>query len=465
VAYQGVVHAPQFSQRKGYVRKCISGGHTGGRFAEPVTSIHPGDDALAAVTAQVLIEALPPAPGHAPDAPMKGRNLLVFADSRQDAAFFAPFFERTARDQAIRSAMVKALQREANEPLDLQSLCDGVWRALRREGFRLYDRRNPEPMSTTAAKDRLTALVAAEVCGGALRVSLESLGLATVGYEGTPAITRRVAELLPSDRQALAPALVRFLLDLMRHSRAINNLEVIDLTDESIWGESQPSADISWSLTRTNASKRLRTLLPEAGRPNRPIWLMVDQLGLSDSVARDILSAFWEEATRPRHRLLIPGGFGYVLNLAALRFTPAPEGLLWRCQSCGTISQIDLDGACASWRCTGRTVMMPASDRTEMRRRNHYLARYTGTGGKADLLPAIILWNEAMHQVCLDALAALGLELAVKMQPVVVHDPALHFGTAERAAFHHQGQNPRLRHCRPSKGRDIARWPRYLYWS
>ena len=366
-------------ERRAYVRKCISCGHTGGRFAEPVTSIHPGDDALAAVTAQALIEALPPAPGHAPDAPMKGRNLLVFADSRQDAAFFAPFFERTARDQAIRSAMVKALQREANEPLDLKSLCDGVWRALRHEGFRLYDRRNPEPMSTTAAKDRLTALIAAEVCGGALRVSLESLGLATVGYENAPAIARRVADLLPSGRQALAPALVRFLLDLMRHSRAINNLEVIDLTDESIWGEGQSSADISWSLTRTNASRRLRTMLPEAGRPNRPLWLMVDQLGLSDAVARDILSAFWDEATRPCHRLLLRGGFGYVLNLAALRFTPAPEGHLWRCQSCGAISQIDLDGACSSWRCTGRTIMMPAADRTEMRRRNHYLVRYTGT--------------------------------------------------------------------------------------
>lgn len=366
-------------ERRAYVRKCISCGQTGGRFAEPVTSIHPGDDALAAVTAQALIEALPPAPGHAPDAPMKGRNLLVFADSRQDAAFFAPFFERTARDQAIRSAMVKALQREANEPLDLQSLCDGVWRALRREGFRLYDRRNPEPMSATAAKDRLTALIAAEVCGGALRVSLESLGLATVGYEGAPAIARRVAELLPPGRQALAPALTRFLLDLMRHSRAINSLEVIDLTDESIWGEGQSSADISWSLTRTNPSRRLRTMLPEAGRPNRPLWLMVDQLGLSDAVARDVLSAFWEEATRPRHRLLVPGGFGYVLNLAALRFTPAPEGHLWRCQSCGAISQIDLEGACSSWRCTGRTIMMPAIDRTEMRRRNHYLARYTGT--------------------------------------------------------------------------------------
>ena len=92
-------------ERRAYVRRCVSCGHSGGRFAEPVTSIHPGDDALAAVAAQALIEALPVPVGKSSDSPMKGRNLLVFADSRQDAAFFAPFFERTARDQAIRAAM------------------------------------------------------------------------------------------------------------------------------------------------------------------------------------------------------------------------------------------------------------------------------------------------------------------------------------------------------------------------
>ena len=32
------------------------------------------------------------------------RRLLVFADNRQDAAFFAPFFERTARDQGQRGS-------------------------------------------------------------------------------------------------------------------------------------------------------------------------------------------------------------------------------------------------------------------------------------------------------------------------------------------------------------------------
>ena len=134
-------------ERRAYVRRCVSCGHSGGRFAEPVTSIHPGDDALAVVAAQALIEALPVPVGKSSDSPMKGRNLLVFADSRQDAAFFAPFFERTARDQAIRAAMVRALRRETDEPPDLLGLRDGVWNMLRRDGFRLYDRRNPEPMS------------------------------------------------------------------------------------------------------------------------------------------------------------------------------------------------------------------------------------------------------------------------------------------------------------------------------
>ena len=176
----------------------------------------------------------------------------------------------------------------------------------------------------------------------------------------------------------MVPALVRFLLDLIRQSRAINTLENIDLTDESIWGEGLASADISWSLSRTHQSRRLRTLLSEPGRPNRPLWVLMDRLGIPDDQARDILSAFWEEATRPRHRLLLPGGHGHVLNLAAMRFAATPEGELRRCESCGASSQIDLGGACTAWRCTGRTVPVSAEERDEMRRRNHYLVRYEG---------------------------------------------------------------------------------------
>jgi ATP-dependent helicase YprA (DUF1998 family) len=365
-------------ERRFYVRKCLSCGATGGRFAEPVTAIHPGDDALAAVAAQALLEALPPPPNRSVDAPMKGRNLLAFADSRQDAAFFAPFFERTSRDQAIRAAMLRALAREAGEPLDLQSLSDGVWRLLKRDGFRIYDRRNPEPMSNTAARDRILALITAEVCGGAARLSLEALGLVSLDYLGAEAVAHRVAVLLPDEKKSLAPPLVRFLLDLMRNSRAINSLELIDLTDESIWGEGQASAEISWSLTRVHRSKRLRTLLAAPGHKNRPLWVLVDRLGIQETEARDLLAVFWDEATRARHRLLSPGGRGHVLNLAAMRFNLSNEQKLWRCVSCGGLSQNDVGGVCTAWRCQGNTTLVTAAEREELSRRNHYLVRYAG---------------------------------------------------------------------------------------
>ncbi len=363
-------------ERRSYVRKCLSCGAKGGRFAEPVTPIHPGDDALASVMAQTLLEALPPPRGKSSQAPMQGRNLLVFADNRQDAAFFAPFFERTARDQAMRASMVQALRQEADEALDLMGLRDGVWTALRRSGFRLYDRRNPEALSSTAAKDRLMALIAAELCGGPLRVSLEALGLITVQYEGSDRIAQRLTESVAPEYRGLVPALVRFLLDLIRQSRAINDLENIDLTDESIWGERQATADISWSLTRTHKSRRLRTLLSEQGRLNRPLWVLVDRLGIPEKQARDILDDFWQEAIRPQHKLLKQVGHGHVLNLAAMRFVATAEGELRRCESCGASSQIDLRGVCTAWRCTGRTVPVSARERTEMHQRNHYIVRY-----------------------------------------------------------------------------------------
>ncbi len=363
-------------ERRDYVELCSSCGQRGGRFAEPVTSIHPGDDAMAAVSAQTLIESLPEPVGRSSTAPMKGRNLLVFADSRQDAAFFAPFFERTSRDLAVRGAIVRTLDRDPDEPQDLQGLRDGVWGMLRREGFCLYDRRNPNPMTTATAKDRLLALIAGEFCRGLRRVSLESLGLVKVSYLGSSRVEKNLEDHLSSKRRHLAKGLCKFLFDLIRYSRAINSLEVIDLTDDSVWGEGLASADICWALTRTAKAKRLQTLLPESSRTNRRLWVLVNRLGFDECEARDLLEVFWKEAVRPINRILEPRGFGQVLNLASLKFSPVQEDPLFRCRICGTTSQVNLDGICLAWRCKGRLVKIQAKERSETQRRNHYVARY-----------------------------------------------------------------------------------------
>ncbi|MCY4195304.1 MAG: DEAD/DEAH box helicase [Rhodobacteraceae bacterium] len=364
-------------ERRSYVKRCLSCGATGRRLAEPVTSIRPGDDALAAVSAQALLEALPTLPKATTNLPMQGRNLLVFADNRQDAAFFAPLFERTSRDQAIRAAMFHTLRQNTEDKLDFKSLSNGVWNFLHRSGFQLYDRRNPEALHGTAAKDRLMSLIAAELCTSPRRLSLESLGLIEVQYNNSDLIAQRVAASVPPEFQRFIPALVVFLLDLVRQSRAINSLETIDLTDESIWGEGRASSSISYALTRTG-TKRQRTLVPARGHSNRPTWVLTERIGMEREQAEDLLDKFWGEARLPRHDVLKPSSPGHVLNLAALRLTAKAQNTLWRCDKCGTTSQLDFQGLCTAWRCDGHMSALSDEKRAEIRKRNHYIVRYEG---------------------------------------------------------------------------------------
>ena len=366
-------------ERRTYVERCSCCGERGGRFPEPVTTLYPGDDALASVTAQTLLEALPPPAGRSSQAPMKGRNLLVFADSRQDAAFFAPFFERTSRDQAIRAAVIEALKR-ADEPVDVRSLADDGWRLLAKQGFRLYDRRNPDPLRGEAAKDRLLQLIVAEFCAGSMsRLSLEALGLAGVDYEGVDLIESKLQGAFP-EQANIIPSLVRFVLDLVRRQRAIDDFGgVVDLTDASVWGDGLDSPDIAVSLTATSNSKRQHRLLPQAKQHTRATWLLCEQLGLSPIRARELLEAVWEEIVRPRRGgqgLLSAARHGYVLRLDKMRIVRGGERDLFRCSVCGRRSQVDLGGVCSAFRCKGKTERIADQERSAWSEENHYVFRY-----------------------------------------------------------------------------------------
>lgn len=366
-------------ERQMYVRGCLACGQRGGRHPEPLSPIHPGDDAMAAVVAQALIEALPVRAQSTDNLPMHGRNLLVFADNRQDAAFFAPFFERTSRDQAIRAAVHQVLE-DAVEPIDLRNLQQHAWRLLQRDGFRLFDRRGLDPLPTEIAKDRLLALIVAEFCtGGLSRISLEGLGLAAVDYENLTQVEGAMVAAAPAYASAM-PGICRLLLHIIRKNRAIDNLgNLLDLTDASIWGEGQASSATAWALTRTDTSRRLRTLLPQGqARPTRALEFLTQRIGFNDAEAREVLSAFWNTAIRPRNKLMKRNGPGWVLDLTALRFSRAGDKPLYRCGTCGSRSQIGLDDRCMVHGCEGRTLPISQAERAELRKRHHYVIRYTG---------------------------------------------------------------------------------------
>jgi len=365
---------------RSYVRRCSSCRSPAGRYPEPISSVHPGDDAFAAVVAQELLEGLPKPHDRAQDAPMGGRNLLVFSDNRQDAAFFAPFFERTSRDQALRSAVFRVLTKEG-EPLSLEDLTQLVYRELRRDGFKLYDRFAREPMGNGQTKDRLLAMIVAEFCTeGLTRISLESLGLAKVCYDekgvrnSSAAIERAVPHL-----KGKTTELVHFLLGSMRRYRAINSLDHrLDLEDDSIWGEAQAQERRAWTRTKESGSRLLRPLIPTGQSENRFTWFLCKKLKLDRSQALDALDAFWSEAERNGNRLLTRHFSGMAVDLSNLSFRSAADGSLYRCVKCGSRSQINIDGQCSAWRCTGTLLEVDRPSRSAMKDRHHYVNRYAG---------------------------------------------------------------------------------------
>lgn len=82
------------AKEDGALRRCIACGHRGG--GDPVYRFLTGLDAPVSVIATNLYQELPPSStAMARRTVGEGRKLLAFSDSRQDAAFFAPFLERT----------------------------------------------------------------------------------------------------------------------------------------------------------------------------------------------------------------------------------------------------------------------------------------------------------------------------------------------------------------------------------
>ncbi len=365
-----------------YLKRCAACNHHSTRYLEPVTTVRPGDEALAAVAAQTLLEALPKnESGHNP--PMAGRNLLVFSDNRQDAAFFAPFFERTSREQAVRAAILRAVADGGR--MDIDNLVGAVERELKKDGLRLYKPGIAPVLETGPNRQlRLKALIAAELTVfGRGRLSLEGFGLIGIDYKDIDRLNRAVQIKMPDEMKPYAEAFTRYLLKIIREHRAIGEKGsgMIDLEDESIWTRIAAQRNRCIVRQKNPHTDLALALIPATGHPNRFTSLlrkMAQACGteIEDPQIHDILVNFWRgfEATQSmteKHGV----GRGLMLNQNFL-VVPGKEVDLYQCSKCGGRTQFDTAGVCQAMRCTGRLQEIPRADREEMATRNHYVARY-----------------------------------------------------------------------------------------
>jgi hypothetical protein len=365
-------------ERARYVSTCPAcGGRSSSAEAEIVTRMHPGDESLASVVVQQVLEALSARSDHDEESlPMGGRALLAFSDNRQNAAFFAPYFERTAGELALRSAIFQALKNE-DEPIDLEFLFEEVYKAWKRRGQPMLIDENGQILSEKRKmRDRLMGRIAAEFCTpGGRRNSLEALGLVRVSWDKKQfdKLIRQVSRHIPERHRGQAEPLLRFLLESMRREKAVTNLWDVDLRSEYIW--SVPYAGHR-SFTLHSGTEASHAWLPPEGtkRHNRRTSYLVRRLGWSWDETRSFLGEVWDtlEAVklRLRHRP------GYALSGRSLWFENGAKYPLYVCQTCGLLQNDVVDNCCTAFGCNGKVEILDDEARARMAEENHYIYLY-----------------------------------------------------------------------------------------
>jgi len=371
-----------------YVRKCPAcGGSVSGTDSEVVTRMHPGNEALGSVVTQRVLESLPPGIINNYDPrPALGRNLLAFSDNRQDAAFFAPYFERTAADIALRSAIRNVLKGRTSA-ITAPQLAQHIYNFWQRDGQQpillngdgcvVTDRQEALPM--------LLGSMGAEFCTpGGRRNSVEAIGLVSVTYDETKLhmLIQKVQAFLPSslplDDKGIE-ALVHILLETMRRERALSRFHNVPLNDSHIWGNYNQHRSFDIEAGDGEVMYKWLPAEKQPSRHNRRTWYLVKQLGLTREEAFTFLRHFWNTLVAPPISFLERHSPGFALNGELIRFRDGDPSPLHVCDSCGLMQQHVVKAKCVAFRCEGSVSTISDEERVILSSNNHYLASYNET--------------------------------------------------------------------------------------
>lgn len=345
----------------------------GARTRGQIRQLVSGQDAAGAVLGTALYQQLPPASAEAGDQKGEGRKLLFFSDSRQAAAYFAPYLERSYGSLQTRRLLVQGAARaeEAEgEPAYLEDVVRET--AQLAKSARMF---GPAERSRTARDARVGTWVTAEAVSMDERLSLEGLGLVRLDLELDGSGWAAPAPLLRAGLTAeQCLDLVTELLSLLRLQGALEPAEGVQMDDELFEPRRGP---IHVRRQGPEAGKKVLAWLPARGTNRRLDYLSrVLTAAGSDLPATEVLGKLWELCERsPWLRTTTRRDVGVVFAtpLDQWRWSVNSTGdAYYRCDGCRRVSGRSVLGVCSTLRCTGtlrREVVPPVADDQEHYRR------------------------------------------------------------------------------------------------
>jgi superfamily II DNA or RNA helicase len=384
---------------------------TCGSRGEIIREISVGQDAPVSVLATALYQSLPAQESGVEEwLPGQGRKLLVFSDSRQNAAFFAPYLAQTYQKILWRRLILQTILGDDDGREGMLRLGDLTRRLLKRaEDASLFD----DKESLDARKIVVNTHLMQELAGVENRISLEGLGLLEFRLM-KPRNWTPPAPLLQhpwnlSSQEAWD--LVAILLGTLRYQACLTFPDNVDVRDEAFEPRNR-----SYTIREIGADSKngVYSWLPQRGKNKRSDFLtrLLTRLHLDLSTeeanhfATDTLKGLWRFFTQqdPIWRQMFPGAprptLGVVHQLSHEFWEIKPPQTVrqkvYICSQCKSVGYINLHGVCPTYNCKGH---LEEKDDPFFWEENHYRHLYQ------ELIP--IQLNAEEHTAQWSASAAL----------------------------------------------------------
>jgi len=354
-----------------------------------------GRDAPVSVLASQLYAQLPPAPDNdmMSRRPGQGRKLLIFADSRQDAAFTAPYLERTSNNILYRRLILQMLLEHPDArqgDLAIDSLADILQRRALDQGILDEDDDSYKRRSETLK------WLTRELTDPAQTQGLEGLGLLRLRLNRPRDAVVPALLLVPPWNLTEAEAwdLIEQLLDTVRRRGAVRFPEGVNPEDDFFAPRNRPYF-LTLQLNEGKQPNRkyvVQGWIPRGNVANTRTELLEKLLARTapgmDKAARraqavEVLNGLWRylHGGAWKDRLWAteskPGeGVVYQLKAKQWRWAAvADDETLWRCERCRHIAPRTLHDVCPVYGCDGDLRPVPSAELQGNEQHYRYLYR------------------------------------------------------------------------------------------
>ncbi len=316
---------------------------------------------------------------------IKEKKILIFSDSRQDAAFFAPYLDFTYNRILFRRLIVEALQKNNSvNDYRLRSLCEDVLQLA--EENSVFD----PAMDQREKKKEVWKWILQDFCGvWDRRNSLEGVGL--LSFEPVfPDNWSPVEELLNPPWNLTkdeAKAVYQILLNTMRYNMAITFPEDGPAPEDEFF--KPRNREYKFRGEGSDKRRGIYSFIPTQGRLNarleylQKLYKKIRGKEDENDECRKLLGKIWEDL---RDNWVSKGirsfsnakdGVLYQLDYRYWRVIQKSNASSWYiCDKCGAISPVNVRGVCPTFNCNGNLKLIDSKERGYIQR-NHYRHLYT----------------------------------------------------------------------------------------